>query len=36
MNSKQNILIVDDEKSNIDIVVNLFSLVDTQSYTKPN
>ncbi|KIM13218.1 MAG: hypothetical protein KU38_00720 [Sulfurovum sp. FS08-3] len=29
---KQNILIVDDEKSNIDIVLNLFSLTDTSNY----
>jgi len=32
MNDKQNILIVDDEKSNIDIVLNLFSLIDTSNY----
>jgi len=32
MDEKQNILIVDDEKSNIDIVLNLFSLVDTSNY----
>jgi len=32
MEYKQNILIVDDEKSNIDIVLNLFSLIDTTNY----
>jgi len=30
---KQNILIVDDEKSNIDIILNLFSLIDTSNYS---
>lgn len=32
MQRKQNILIVDDEKSNIDILLNLFSLLDTKNY----